>query len=247
VRGPSAAVSRLPFVSEEPLRRTLVGGYSRRQVDEAMRERDERLEQLEAEAQQLARRVIESERRMRGGEPPDEEARRSGAIAGLTRRLEEAQDNARRRAGRIRVGAQDAMALAERARELSTLRDELSALVGELASLAGIRMGGGGDRPAVGTEAAGADRTYSGIVQVEVGPLRDFAQLTSFEDAVAEIDPSSTVQVRNFAGGRATFSMSFAQPVELVRELEERTPFPFSVRSAGAGGVVLDVATPDAA
>jgi hypothetical protein len=79
-------------------------------------------------------------------------------------------------------------------------------------------------------------------VEVEVGPLRDFAQLTSFEEAASEIEAAEEVRVSDFSGGRATFSMSFARPVDLVRELEERSPFEFSVRAASGDGVVLDVA-----
>ncbi len=211
-------------MSEETLRKSLIGGYDREQVEAALRERDERLERLEREAQLLAGKVVLAERRAAEAVAANPEgSRRMGR---LTRRL--------------RLSAQEAMERAERTGDLSSLREELGTLVAELRGLAG---GGssGGERPSVGTEPASADRTYAGRVEVEVGPLRDFSQLTSFEDAVAEIDPSSTVQVRNFAGGRATFSMRFAQPVELVRELEERAPFPFTLRAAGAEGVVLDV------
>lgn len=221
----------------------MIGGYSRSQVEEALRERDERLERLEREAQLLAGKVVDAERRAAaaGREP------RQGTIGGLTRRLEGMQENARRRAQKVRLGARDAMQLEERVGELSSLREELGTLVAELAGLAGVRTPGEEERASVGSEPAASERTYSGPVEVEVGPLRDFAQLTSFEDAVADIDPSSTVQVRNFADGRATFSMSFAQPVELVSELEQRAPFPFSVRTAGTHAVVLDVGETSAA
>ena len=151
------------------------------------------------------------------------------------------QESARRRADRIRVSAQDAVQIAERSRELSKLRGELGTVATELAAVARIIVSGEDPAP-LGSKPgpAPADGRYSGRVQVEVGPLRDFSQLTSFEDAASSIDAASDVQIRNFADGRATFSMNFAQPVELVRELERRTPFPFSVRSAGAEGVVLD-------
>ena len=79
-----------------------------------------------------------------------------------------------------------------------------------------------------------------------MGPLHDFAQLTRFEDAVASIDSGGDVTLRNFADGRATFSVTFAQPLELVKELEQRAPFPFSVRTVGPGGIVLDVGHGDA-
>jgi hypothetical protein len=218
-------VSEEPTSPEERIGRALIGGYDREQVEAALRERDERLEKLEREAQLLAGRVVLAENR--AAEAGRDDPVRSRRIGGLTRRLRES--------------AQDAMQRAESTGDFSSLREELGTLVAELAGLAGVRSPVAEERPAVGTEPASADRTYAGPVEVEVGPLRDFAQMTSFEDAVAEIDPSSSVQVRNFAGGRATFSMSFAQPVELVRELERRTPFPFSVRAAGAEGVVLDV------
>jgi hypothetical protein len=218
-------VSEEPTSPEERIGRTLIGGYDREQVEAALRERDERLEKLEREAQLLAGKVVLAERR--AAEAGKANPERSRRIGGLTRRL--------------RLSAQDAMRRADSTGDLSNLREELRTLVAELAGLAGARSPEAEERPSVGTEPAAAERTYAGPVEVEVGPLRDFAQLTSFEDAVAEIDPSSSVQVSNFAGGRATFSMSFAQPVELVRELEERAPFGFSVRTAGDDSVVLDV------
>ena len=47
--------------------------------------------------------------------------------------------------------------------------------------------------------------------------------------------------MRRFAEGRATFSMRLGEPVELLRELEERAPFEFKVRDTRGDGVVLDV------
>ena len=167
-------------------------------------------------------------------------AQRVATITGLSRRLEGLQSNARRRADRIRVSARDAVEIAERVRELSRLRAELASVVTDLAAVAGIGVGSW-ERAPDGTEPAPADGVYSGSVDVEVGPLRDFAQLTSFEDAASSIEAASDVQIRSFAGGRATFSMNFAQPVELVRELEARAPFPFTVRAAQANGVVLEL------
>jgi hypothetical protein len=228
----------------ERFRRTL-GGFDPQQVRAAIEERDQRLERLERRADLLARRVAAAEGRavedVDADVDGDEVA--EGAIVGLGRRLEEIHEQARRQATRIRMGAlQDAVQVSERVAELTKLRDELSARVTEMAGKAGIRLGDE-ERAAVGTEAArtAVDGTYSGAVEVEVGPLRDFAQLTSFEDAVSTIEAGSEVKVSGFSGGRATFSMRFAQPVELVRELEQRSPFGFSVRDATAEGVVLDL------
>jgi hypothetical protein len=224
----------------ERFRRTL-GGFDPRQVRAALEERDLRLERLEREAQQLARRVLETEKRAKGGRGGGEAD--TGNVAALGRRLEEIHDQARRQATRIRMGAlQDAVQIADRVTELSKLRDELGQRVADLAETAGIRPGAA-DRPPVGTEAAAAthDGIYAGRIEVEVGPLRDFAQLTRFEDAASAIDPSADVAVSNFSDGRATFSMNFAQPVELVRELEQRAPFSFQVRDTRPDGLVIDI------
>jgi hypothetical protein len=223
----------------------LLGGYDPAQVRAAIDERDERLSLLEREAQQLARRVIETEKRLQSALPGlGPEGVSARAIGGLSRRLEEIHGQARRQATRIRMAAlEDAVQISERITELSRLRDELSARVVELAGLAGTRIGGAGAAPAVGSEPARAagDALFAGPVDVEVGPLRDFAQLSSFEDAAAGIDRDAEIRVKGFSGSRATFSMNFAQPVELLRELEQRAPFAFSVRAAADDAVVLDV------
>jgi hypothetical protein len=47
--------------------------------------------------------------------------------------------------------------------------------------------------------------------------------------------------VTRFAQGRATLEMRLGEPVELLRELEERAPFDFKVRDLRADRLVLDV------
>ena len=47
--------------------------------------------------------------------------------------------------------------------------------------------------------------------------------------------------MRRFASGRATLEMRLAEPVELLRELEERAPFEFQVRDRRFDRLVLDV------
>ncbi len=47
--------------------------------------------------------------------------------------------------------------------------------------------------------------------------------------------------MKRFASGRATLEMKLAEPVKLLRELEERTPFEFKVRDLRADRLVLDV------
>ena len=123
------------------------------------------------------------------------------------------------------------------------MRDELSARVSGLADAAGIKLGGSEERPAVGMEPSSTaiDGMYSGQVEVELGPLRDFRQLSLFQDAAAEIDAASEIRVKRVSRGRATFSMNLDSPVELLRELEERAPFDFVVRDTRADNIVLDL------
>ncbi len=229
-------------MSKERFRRA-VRGYDPEEVEAAIQARDARLARLEHEAQRLAERVVEREKRLQEALAGLEEGS-PRAIGQLGRRIEDVYGQARRQATRIRMNAlEDAVQISERVSELSRVRDELGARVAELAGLAGIRVSTGEQRrPAGRTPAqASADGVYAGPVEVEVGPLSDFAQLSGFEDAAAGIDGASEITVRRFAEGRATFSMRLGEPVELLRELEERAPFEFKVRDTRGDGVVLDV------
>jgi len=223
-------------VSKERFRRT-VRGYDPEQVDAAIEARDARLSRLEREAQRLAERVVEREKRL-------QDALKKPMAAAVTKGIEDIYGQARRQATRIRMKAlEDAVQMADRVTELSGLRDELGARVSELAEVARERLGLEGleeNRPAVGTEAAQA-AVYSGEVEIEVGPLKDFAQLTGFEDAAAGIDGASQIKVKRFSGGRAWVSMKLENPIDLLRALEEKAPFDFVVRDTRNSGVVLDV------
>jgi hypothetical protein len=223
-------------VSKERFRRAL-RGYDPEEVDAAIGARDARLARLEREAQRLAERVVERERRL-------QDALKRPMAAAVSKGIEEIYGQARRQATRIRMKAlEDAVQMADRVTELSKLRDELGARVSDLADIARVRLGIEGERPPVGTEPAraAAPGVYAGEVEVEVGPLNDFAQLTGFEDAAAGIDGASQIRVKRFSGGRATVSMNLEGPIELLRELEERAPFDFVVRDTRRDGVVLDV------
>jgi len=211
-------------------------GYDPDEVDAAIQARDARLARLEREAQRLAERVVDRERRL-------QELLRRPVAGAFTKGIEEIYGQARRQATRIRMKAlEDAVQMADRVTELTKLRDELGFRVSELADVARARLGMEA-RAAVGMEPAqlAADGVYAGEVEVEVGPLNDFAQLTGFEDAAAGISGASEIRVKRFSQGRATVSMNLAGPVELLRELEERAPFDFIVRDMRGNGLVLDV------
>ena len=73
-----------------------------------------------------------------------------------------------------------------------------------------------------GHRLAAAGDVFEGMVEVEIGPLDDFSQLVGFEDAMGGIGATREISVKRFAQGRATLEMKLAEPVELLRELEER-------------------------
>jgi cell division septum initiation protein DivIVA len=216
-------------VSKERFRRAL-RGYDPEEVDAAIEARDARLARLEREAQRLAERVVEREQRL-------QDALKRPMSAAVTKGIEEIYGQARRQATRIRMKAlDDAVQMTERVTELTNLRDELRARVSELADVARLRIGLEDEQLRNASHGV-----FAGQVEVDVGPLSDFAQLTGFEDAAAGIEGASEIQVRRFAGKRATVSMNLENPVELLRELEERAPFDFVVRDTRRDGLVLDV------
>jgi hypothetical protein len=234
-RKPSETERNLPPVSKERFRRAL-RGYDPEEVDAAIEARDARLTRLEREAQRLAERVVERERKL-------QEALRKPVAVAVSKGIEEIYGQARRQATRIRMKAlEDAVLTAERVKELTGLRDELGARLAELAEVARARLGIEEEPPLGALPAGGsADGIYAGRVEVEVGPLNDFAQLTGFEDAAAGIRGASDIHVKRFSRGRATLSMDLADPVRLLRELEERAPFELVVRDIRRDGLVLDV------
>jgi hypothetical protein len=82
---------------------------------------------------------------------------------------------------------------------------------------------------------------FDGLVEVEIGPFADFSQLVGFEDAARSIAATTELSIRRFSAGRATLAMNLKEPVELLRELEERCDLEFRIRDQRPGRVVLDV------
>jgi hypothetical protein len=220
-------------------------GYSREEVESAMASRDARLKRLEKEAGHLAERVLDRERRLRSalaqleqteklrGEKPEatfarEPAARPGMLARSVR-------------------------MAERLAETARLGDVLEA-AGLLPPKEHERpQPKPAPQPAKSKPAAGKpvaeieDGIFEGEVEVEIGPLADFAQLTGFEDAAKAIGGAGEIKVKRFSGGRATLAIDLDEPVELLRELEQRAPLGFKVRSLSSELVVLDVEDDSAA
>jgi hypothetical protein len=215
----------------------------------------QRIAELERIATRLAERVVERERELREVREEIAALRAQGdermrALAVLAEDLQMVRGQARAQANRMRLRAlRDAAELARGMGDLAddpdgadgrlidSLRDAIERIsaaedADETVDLLAASNGRPPPRP---------DEMFDGLVEVEVGPLSDFSQLVGFEDAAAGIGASSEISVRRFTKGRATLAMRFKQPVELLRELEDRAPFVFKVRDLRSDRIVLDV------
>jgi hypothetical protein len=213
-----------------------------------------RIAELERVATRLAERVVERERDLHDARAQAAALRAQGdqgmrALSALATELDGVRRQARGQATRIRLRAlRDAAELTraldaaqgaghEGGRLTESLRDAIERIgaadVEADAASELVDSNGHFDRDPA--------ELFDGLVEVEVGPLNDFSQLVGFEDAAAGIGASSEISVKRFTQGRATLAIRFKQPVELLRELEERSPFEFSVRDMRADRIVLDV------
>jgi len=221
-------------------------GYRRGDVDAALSARDSRIgalegaaaaclrqaetiAELEAEAASLSGMVLEREREIRGlgerlREANERHDRGIASLDAVSARLEEIQSQARGQATRIRMKAlREAVEVSRRVKELT----DAYPAAGEATA------GGNGHDPS-------GDGLFEGRVRLEIGPLGDFSQLVGFEDAMGQIG-ASEISVERFSDGRATLSMNLSQPVELLRELEQRSALEFRVRHNAPDSLILDV------
>jgi hypothetical protein len=219
---------------------------------------ERRIHELDQVSARLAERVVGRERELRELRTELARARERGdeslrALTALADDLETVRRQARGQATRIRLRAlRDAAELTERVGELGHHPAEAREGLIESLQEAIRRVGAQSEEEeapdlagliaaANGHEEREPGELFEGLVEVDVGPLSDFSQLVGFEDAASGIGAMSEISVRRFKQGRATLAMRFKQPVELLRELEERAPFVFKVRDKRSDRVVLDV------
>lgn len=225
-------------------------GYRRPDVDAAIAVRDARIWALERDVEdavdrwgqaaedaalverelaELSGMVFEREREIRSlaerlREANERHDRSIGSLEAVSARLEEIQAQARGQATRIRMKAlREAVEVSRRVQEL-TEADRVPAAAGTIGHAESV-----------------ADELFEGIVKVEIGPLGDFSQLVGFEDAANQIGATAEISVERFSEGRATLSMRLEEPVELLRELEARSPLDFHVRHTAADNLILDI------
>lgn len=215
-------------------------GYRRTEVEDALSLRDARIlglemkadsqreaiAELEGETATLSGMVLEREREIRVLDQRLREAnachdRSIASLDAITARLEELEAQARGQATRIRMKAlREAVEVSKKVQALSDAEAGIAA-----------------SEPDSGSADEGL---FAGRVQLDIGPLSDFSQLVGFEDTVGQLG-ASDISVQRFSEGRATFSMNLDQPVDLLRELEDRSNIEFRVRHNAPDNLILDV------
>ena len=201
----------------------------------------------------LSERVVERERELRALKAEfarmyGESDRAVQALTAVADELAIVRGQARGQATRIRLKAlRDAAEVTDRIAELAKRPAEARERLLDVLSEAIARLGGEGEDEQVAASSNGhhpeadADSIFEGLIEVEVGPLSDFSQLVGFEDAANGIGATSEISVKRFTRGRATLELNLCEPVELLRELEDRAPFEFQVRDTREDRVVLDL------
>ncbi len=163
-----------------PLFKRSLFGYRRADVDDALAAREIALAEQTmragaemARAERLVARISEEERRadhavMRAGELE----RASLDLAGRLNGLEQ-------------VANRLAQRVVERERDIASLSERLDAALEVAREIEGI----GDEERGQGADGSGDEAAdiFKGLIEVEVGPLSDFSQLASFEDAAGEI------------------------------------------------------------
>jgi len=187
----------------------------------------------EQELSSLSGMVLEREREIRSlierlQEANERHDRSIASLESISARLEEIQSQARGQATRIRMKAlRDAVEVNRRAQELIDAQQVPDT---------GAPAANGNGLAAIEPEGL-----FEGLVRVEIGPLGDFSQLVGFEDAIGQLDATSEISVERFSEGRATLSMRLNEPIELLRELEARSPLDFRVRHTANDNLILDI------
>lgn len=183
--------------------------------DRTIEQRDARVEELDALASHLSRLVVQREREL-------------GELRG---RIDEVGAQARAYATRVRMQAlRQAAAIAGNGNGRDAREHEAAA-----ETVAEAPQSTFGVRPTAPPD------LFEGLVQLEVGPLKDFSQLVGFEDAAGAIGGTREISVTRFSRGRATIDLRLDHPVELLRELEQRAPFDFKVTGLRDGRLILDL------
>lgn len=240
------------------LRRSWLSGYRVADVEVLRARLELTIAHLTHELESARSRLAESERERdrQAAELARADAAREESAARGRQEADALLETARLDAARIRAAAalEDRQARTQ-VDELLRLRDTLAATIRAVTqdferTMAGIE---GDPEPAPAPEPEptplppptppppppppAAQQT----VELEVGPFRDFASLSAFEEALGRLSTVEDVYVRRFEGDRATIEVTLGEPAALLDEMTSRLPYTLSVDRADADRIAVNV------
>jgi hypothetical protein len=96
-------------------------------------------------------------------------------------------------------------------------------------------------QPAAAGVPAGDEQLFETRVELDAGPFSDFAALSAFERALAQLPKVEDVYVRRLADDRALIELALVEPAPLLVLLRDSLPYQLEVRSANRAKVVVNV------
>ncbi len=82
---------------------------------------------------------------------------------------------------------------------------------------------------------------FEARVELDAGPFSDFAELSAFERALAQVGKVEDVYVRRLADDRALIELTLSEPATLLKSMREALPYSVEVRSVNRSKIVADV------
>jgi hypothetical protein len=82
---------------------------------------------------------------------------------------------------------------------------------------------------------------FDARVELDAGSFSDFAAVSAFERALANLPGVQDAYVRRLADERALIEVTLSEATPLLRTMHESLPYVLEVRSANRSRIVVDV------
>jgi hypothetical protein len=248
--------------TERLLRRTILGGYHRRDVVlvvEGLREQlgdmaeslerswqeRERLVQEFAEERSALTRELERERDARAEREARGRAEASRLLAEAEEQAARIRHEAAKRVGEATSRFEDILQLREQLLgEVRGLVDGYGSLLERAEHQRFPATPESGEVLAHGLALSVAQRDgglFARRVELDVGPFADFAELSAFERSLARLPKVEDVHIRRFGEERAEIELTLSEETQLVSDLTSNLPYRVDVKPEDERHVIVDV------
>ena len=221
-----------------PLRyRRFGGGYRREDVEFALaelrltlRQLDNDLESLRDKNRELEGELAAARHEIEGFRAKEHEL--SQTMGAALRRSAEIEESAQQRAREIVANAEES---ALRIRSEASRRIEDSS--GQFNELLRLK-----DNLLDSMRAVVSDFDHAiARVELDAGPFSDFAALSAFERALAQLPNVEDVYVRRLAEDRALIELALTEAAPLLSLMRDTLPYQLEVRSANRAKIIVNV------